>query len=103
MLPHLKIEEFSDERDNDIAGNIASEEVKKSGIKENKFYFVYPPLLDKAIEESRIREFNPYEGKTYREIYSNTTLAPGVNMSEVVKDNPGFAPVTQVFPGEIRI
>ena len=80
VLPHLKIEEFSDERDNDIAGNIASEEVKKSGIKENKFYFVYPPLLDKAIEESRIREFNPYEkyGKAPAEFE--------------MKNNPGFIP-----------
>ena len=52
------------------------------------------------LNKAGVFEFNPYEGKTYRELYSDTDAAPNITMSEVVKDNPGFAPVyDSSFPG----
>ena len=68
--------------------------------KKNDFYFVNPLYFAYHLDRAEVFEFNPYEGKTYRELYGYTELAPGVNMSEVVKDNPGFAPVyDSSFPG----
>ena len=65
----------------------------------NKFYFVYPPLFYRIMEESRLLEFNPYAGMKYSEIYSDDSMPiiVGNNITEsggsVVVDNPGFAPV----------
>ena len=67
--------------------------------KTNSFYFACAPYFYNKMEALGLLFQNPYEGKTYREIYNDTTLAPGVNMSEVVKDNPGFAP----YSGEKNI
>ena len=65
----------------------------------NALVFAHPLYFLNHLNKAGVFEFNPYEGKTYREIYGYTELAPGVNMSEVVKDNPGFAP----YSGEKNI
>lgn len=86
VLPHINIEEFSEETDNDIAAKLPiKEENTKKEIKENKFYFVYPPLFDEVIEKSKIREFNPYE-------LAGITSYKVDGKAFVIKNNPGFMP-----------
>lgn len=86
VLPHLQVEEFSDETDNDIATELPiKEENTNKEIKENKFYFVFPLLFDEVIEKSKIRDFNPYElaGITSYKVEGKTFE---------IKNNPGFMP-----------
>ena len=72
---------------------------KNKGFEKNEFAFYNPVCFLAKLDKAGVFEFNPYEGKTYREIYSDTDAAPNINMSEVVKDNPGFAP----YSGEKNI
>lgn len=68
--------------------------------KENKFYFAHPLYFLEHLEKARVFEFNPYEGKTYEEVFCNKDNFPEIiknNFTETkdskIVDNPGFAPV----------
>ena len=59
---------------------------------ENSFYFLYPPDFMSMLDDAGLLEFNPYEGKTYENVYN-----PSWSMTESMKklviiNNPGFAP-----------
>ena len=57
-------------------------------------YFYNPIYFISHLEKAQVFEFNPYEGKTYREIYNTANdICQEINMDTKVVDNPGFAPV----------
>ena len=95
LREHIKTKLIKESEQSDIW-----EGALQNVFKKNDFYFVNPLYFAHHLDRAEVFGFNPYEGKTYRELYGYTELAPGVNMSEVVKDNPGFAPVyDSSFPG----
>ena len=74
--------------------------------KKNDFYFVNPLYFAHHLDRAEVFGFNPYEGKTYKEIFKLETVnnIVGNNITEngesKVVSNPGFAPVyDSSFPG----
>ena len=74
--------------------------------KKNDFYFVNPLYFAYHLDRAEVFGFNPYEGKTYKEIFKLETVnnIVGNNITEngesKVVSNPGFAPVyDSTFPG----
>ena len=94
LREHIKTKLIKESEQSDIW-----EGALQNVFKKNDFYFVNPLYFAHHLDRAEVFGFNPYEGKTYRELYSDTDAAPNINMSEVVKDNPGFAP----YSGEKNI
>lgn len=79
-----------EERCCDIAKDLKAADPKIFG--KNSFYFACAPYFYNKMEELGLLEFNPYEGKTYENVYN-----PSWSMTESMKklviiNNPGFAP-----------
>ena len=70
--------------------------------KKNDFYFVNPLYFAHHLDRAEVFGFNPYEGKTYKEIFKLETVnnIVGNNITEngesKVVSNPGFAPLFDV-------
>lgn len=91
---------FEDSKDCDIYSEL--KETQSIGNRENLFYFMNPFYFYNKMEGLGLMEYNPYEGKTYRQVYvekdeKKFPRIRGNNFSEtidfVIADNPGFAPV----------
>ena len=76
---------FSDS-DCDIAADI--------GTARKKYYFANPIYFYQKMEMIGLLFHNPYEGKTYDDIYNTGNgVCEGIDMGTRIVDNPGFAPV----------
>ena len=110
---YLDLKEFNKGKDADILEaipensssdkKISTKDDKKIDKNKNSFYFLYPFSFYKTINDSGVREFNPYEEKSYSEINnfstetlyiyeSRTTTNTFYDLTQTVKTNPGFAP-----------
>lgn len=69
------------------------------GKTENCFWFYHPVTFVDCVKNTILIEYNPYEEKTYREVYAydEFPMINGDNFTETqdfkIVDNPGFAPV----------
>ena len=80
--------------------------------KKNDFYFVNPLYFAYHLDRAEVFGFNPYEGKTYSEIFANCCNDDDIYDKDkkhidkkyeefYVKTNPGFAPVYDLkFPSK---
>ena len=59
----------------------------------NSPYFYHPIYFINHLEKAGLLEFNPYEGKKYKDVYGYDGNAPGIDMDAVITGNPGFAPI----------
>ena len=58
------------------------------------YYFNPKGFLNHLDKVAGVPEFNPYEGKTYDDIYNTGNgVCEGIDMGTRIVDNPGFAPV----------
>ena len=69
------------------------------GKTENCFWFYHPVTFVDCVKNTVLFEYNPYKGKTYREVYAyeKFPMINGDNFTETqhfkIVDTPGFAPV----------
>ena len=67
--------------------------------RENRFCFYHPVTFIDHVKNNVLFEYNPYKGKTYREVYAyeKFPMINGDNFTETedfkIVDTPGFAPV----------
>ncbi len=78
---------------NDVYKDMSKSYKEKNGISQssNQFYFVFPPEFLSKMSELKLLKFNPYENKTFQDVYGFNAAAPNVNMNQEIFDNPGFA------------
>ena len=85
----------------DIYGKLKKETVDFKN-RENRFCFYHPVTFIDHVKNNVLFEYNPYKGKTYREVYGETEEKEfpkinGDNFTETedfkIVDTPGFAPV----------
>ena len=82
----------------DIYGKLKKETVDFKN-RENRFWFYHPVTFIDHVKNNVLFEYNPYKGKTYREVYAyeKFPMINGDNFTETedfkIVDNPGFAPV----------
>lgn len=89
------IEPFSDS-DCDIATDI--------GTSKKKYYFVNPIFFYQNMEMLGLLFHNPYEGKTYKDIYNTGNgVCKGIDMNTKIVDNPGFAPIYDGVQGRVSV
>ena len=80
---------------------------KNKGFEKNEFAFYNPVCFLAKLDKAGVFEFNPYEGKTYREIFAENKTVKKLyseNRIEItqpyakitVVSNPGFAPLFDV-------
>ena len=101
LREHVKIKLIKESEQSDIW-----EGALQNLFKKNDFYFVNPLYFAYHVDRAEVFGFNPYEGKTYREIYKIKNV-PSIISSNILEDanstvvsNPGFAPVyDSSFPG----
>ena len=92
---------FKDERQ-DFWHEIKVQAEDIFGKTKNCFWFYHPVTFIDHVKNNVLFEYNPYKGKTYREVYGETEEKEfpkinGDNFTETedfkIVDNPGFAPV----------
>ena len=82
----------------DIYGKLKKEAVDFKN-RENRFCFYHPVTFIDHVKNNVLLEYNPYEGKTYKEVYAyeKFPIIKGENFTETqdfkIVDTPGFAPV----------
>lgn len=82
----------------DIYGKLKKETVDFKN-RENRFCFYHPVTFIDHVKNNVLLEYNPYEGKTYKEVYAyeKFPIINGENFTETqdfkIVDTPGFAPV----------
>jgi len=69
----------------------------------NNFWFAHPGYFIHHLESAGLIDssFNPYEGRAISRFWRDTAQSPPVDLPErvnVVKDNPGFAPIWEAPP-----
>jgi murein DD-endopeptidase MepM/ murein hydrolase activator NlpD len=70
----------------------------------NEFYFACPTYFYNRMEETGLLFKNPYEGKTYNDIYNTGNGGCGdISMDTKIVDNPGFAPVYDGIKGRENV
>ncbi|MBQ8680224.1 MAG: M23 family metallopeptidase [Treponema sp.] len=80
------------DKDCDIFSDL--KKADKKNFSKNSFYFVSAPKFYNNMETLGLMFRNPYEGKTYGDLYNTANgVSKGIDMSTKVIDSPGFAPV----------
>lgn len=108
LREHTKKHLIAESKANDLWEGCLSEVFKN---KKNSFFFVNPIYFIEHMHKAGLFEFNPYEGKTYKEIYRGTpnevfdrTKPDGNKETNKISlptdwsvvDNPGFTTVPSV-------
>lgn len=67
-------------------------------------YFYHPIYFISHLEKAKLFEFNPYKGKSYKDIYNIANgVCEDIDMETKILDNPGFAPVYDKEKGGIEV